>query len=369
MLCENPVRPTGLTTLFHGLVEAGLRCHPDVRWLVFAGPEQPWTIRDERVEVVRDYPANDRLAARLWADHICVGPRARAGGASALITTGFMPLSAPLPVAMQVITLHHTLVGFGGGTLRRVYRRAALERGLRRAALVIANSQYTADRLLREYPGLAPRLCVSLEGLDQKRYHDRAEPGEAEAMMRELGVRPGAVLWLSNFYPYKQAGNLIAAYARLPVELRAAHPLVMAGGDWQGETERACALARRLGIDVHFLGRVDERWLPVLYRHAAVHVLSSTEETFGRTVLEAMACGCPCVLNDIPALREVAAGAATWVDFSRSEDAAVALRAVLTDGALADRMRKAGRERSAEFSFERLARERIAAIETVTAAR
>jgi glycosyltransferase involved in cell wall biosynthesis len=362
MLCENPVRPTGLTTLFHGLVEAGLRCHPDVHWLVFAGPEQPWTIRDERVEVVRDYPANDRLVTRLWADHFCVGPRARAGGASALITTGFMPLRAPLPVAMQVITLHHTLAGFGGGTLRRAYRRAALERGLRRAALVIANSQYTADRLLRESPGLGPRLCVSLEGLDQTRYHDRAEPGEAEAMMRELGVRPGAVLWLSNFYPYKQAGNLIAAYARLPVEVRATHPLVMAGGDWQGETEQARALARRLGIEVLFLGRVDERWLPALYRHATVHVLSSTEETFGRTVLEAMACGCPCVLNDIPALREVAAGAASLVDFARDVEATVALQEVLTNEGLARRLRAAGRERAATFSFDRLAGERIAAI-------
>lgn len=368
ILCENPARPTGLTTLFHGLVGAGLRRFPDVGWLVFAGPGQPWVIHDPRVEVVRDFPANDRLVARLWADHFCVGPRARTEGAAVLVTTGFMPLRAPLPVVMQVVTLHHALAGFEGGGLRRAYRRAVLARGLRRASLVIANSQYAADRLLQEQPGIKPRLCVSSEGLDQARYHARAEPGEAESMVREIGVRPGAVLWLSNFYPYKQADRLIAAYARLPDSLRAAHPLVMVGGDWQGGRRRAQAAAREHGIEAQFPGWVDDRWLPVLYRQAAVHVLPSTEETFGRTAVEAMACGCPCVLNDIPALREVAAGAASLVNFFRTDEAAAALHAALTDKALAARRRTAGLERAAVFSFERLAGERIAAIRTAIGA-
>lgn len=365
ILCENPARPTGLTTLYHGLVEAGLRLFPDVSWLVFAGPAQSWTIHDPRVEVVRDFPANDRLAARLWADHLCVGPRARAQGAAVLITTGFMPLRAPLPVAMQVVTLHHAQVGFDGGGLRRVYRRAALARGLRRAGLVIVNSHYAAGRLLQERPEIKPRLCVSPEGLDHARYHARPAPGEAEAMTRELGVRSGAVLWLSNFYPYKQAENLIAAYARLPADLRAVHPLVMVGGDWQGGRARAQEAARRFGVEAQFPGWVDDRWLPVLHRQAALHALPSTEETFGRTALEAMACGCPCVLNDIPALREVAAGAARWVDFARVDEAAGALHAVLTDKSVANQLRTDGLERAMAFSFDRLAGERIAAIKAI----
>jgi glycosyltransferase involved in cell wall biosynthesis len=367
ILCENPARPTGLTTLFHSLVGSGLRLFPDVSWLVFAGPGQPWTIDDPRVEVVRDFPANDRLAARLWADHFCVGSRARAGGASVLVTTGFMPLRAPLPVAMQVVTLHHGSAGFDGGGMRRAYRRSVLARGLSRAGLVIANSQYAADRLLWEQPELGPRLCVSPEGLDHARYHDQAVPGEAEAMARELGVSPGAVLWMSNFYPYKQAENLIAAYARLPADVQVAHPLVMVGGDWQGGRTQAQAAASRLGVEARFLGWVEERWLPVLYRQAALHALPSTEETFGRTVVEAMACGCPCVLNDIPALREVAAGAASLVNFAQVEAAATALHAVLTDGARANRLRAAGLERAAAFSFDRLAGERIAAIRAMVA--
>ena len=102
MLCENPDRRTGLSTLFHEFVAEGLRHFPEVRWLLFAGPKQAWSIESKNVEVVRDFPANDRRWIRLWADHFRVGPAARARGADALLTIGFVPSTAPLPVVMHV---------------------------------------------------------------------------------------------------------------------------------------------------------------------------------------------------------------------------------------------------------------------------
>ncbi len=108
MLCENPRRRTGLTTLFHGFIAEALHQYPDVHWLLFAGPEQAWEINDPRVAVVRNFPANDRRAARLVADHFRVAPEAKRRGAAALLTVGFVPLrTAGLPVVMHVFTLHH----------------------------------------------------------------------------------------------------------------------------------------------------------------------------------------------------------------------------------------------------------------------
>jgi glycosyltransferase involved in cell wall biosynthesis len=361
ILCENPARPTGLGTLFPELVGRSLRLFPEVTWLVYAGPAQPWTVADPRVTVVRDFPANDRLAARLWADHLRVGPHAAAHGAGALITTGFTPLRAPLPVAMQVVTLHHLDPAHGGGRLRNAYRRRALESGLRRAAVVIANSAATADRLVRECGAERGRLVVSPEGLDHERFH--AGPAD-DALPPAWGLRPGYVLWLSNFYAYKRAELLLAAFARLPAELRARHPLVFAGGDWGGGLDRARAAAAALGVagDVRFLGRVDDEWLPALYRGAALHALPSAEETFGRTVAEAMACGCPCVVNDLSVLREVAGGAAELADFADTAAAATALRRVLTDATHAGELRARGLRRAEAFNFDTLVRERIGAI-------
>ena len=350
LLCENPRRRTGLTTLFHGFIAEALRQFPDVRWLLFAGPEQSWEINDPRVEVVRDFPANDRRLERLWADHFRVGPEANRRGAAALLTVGFVPLrTAGLPVVMHVFSLHHLRPGGGVGAW---YRRAAIARGLKQAALVVANSEWTASQLERR-----GRVLVSPEGLDHGLFRPEGPAGGE-------GLPPRYLLWAANFYPYKRAELALAAYARLAPELRVQFPLVLAGGDWNGGRARAETCARELGVaeQVKFLGWIEDAALPALYRGARALVLPTAEETFGKSVTEAMACGCPCVLQDLPVLREVANGAALFVDFADPVAAGEAMRRICTEGALAAELRAAGLKRAAEFCYARLARERVTAV-------
>ncbi|MEO6875274.1 MAG: glycosyltransferase family 1 protein [Opitutaceae bacterium] len=350
MLCENPRRRTGLTTLFHGFIAETLRQFPAVRWVLFAGPEQSWDIDDPRVEVVRTFPANDRRLARLWSDHFHVAPEAKRRGAAALLTVGFVPLrTAGLPVVMHVFTLHHLKPGGGLGAR---YRRTAVRRGLRNAVLVIANSQWTAAQLTSRAP-----VIVSPEGL-------RHEVFQPEGPAGGEGLPANYLLWAANFYSYKRAELALAAYARLTPELRQRFPLVLVGGDWAGGRTRAEAIAEQLGIagDTRFLGWIDDAALPALYRGARAHLLPTAEETFGKSVTEAMACGCPCVLQPLPVLREVAEGAALFVDFTDAAAASEALRQICTDDGLASELRAAGLKRAADFSYARLARERMLAI-------
>ncbi len=358
-LCENPGRRTGLSTFFPGLVASALEVFPDVRWLVFAGPDAPWPVADPRVEIVRDFPANDRPWARLYADHFRVAGAARARGADALLTVGFMPLRpAGLPVAMHIFALPC------GAGLRGFYRRWAVRRGFAHAALIITNSRWAAAELGKHSAVVPSRLLVSPEGLDRARFAVATLPGEREKLSRDLGLPKNYLLWISNFYSYKRVELALAAYARLEPALRAEFPFVLAGGDWRGGLARAQAAAARLDVtdDVRFLGWVDDALLPALYRGARAHVLSTAEETFGKSVTEAMACGCPCVLQDLPVLREVAGDTAEFVDFTRTDSAAMAIEKICRDDALVARLRAAGLARAAEFSYEKLARERVAAI-------
>ncbi len=350
MLCENPRQRTGLSTLFPEFVAAALRQFPEVRWVVFAGREQPWPLDDARVEVVREFPSNERLAARLWADHFKVAPAARARGAQALLTVGFVPLrTAGLPVVMHVFALPFR----SSGGLRHAYRRAAMRRGVRQAALLIANSHFTAEELgERSGP-----VVVSYEGLNRRLFSPEGPRGRGD-------LPEGYLLWASNLYTYKRPGLALAAYACLPAELRARHPLVFVGGDWGGERARAEAQARELGIagDTRFLGWVSDQELPALYRGARLHLLPTSQETFGRSVIEAMACGCPCVLQDLPVLREVAQEAAAYIDFSDTKAAGAMLARLCRDEAWAAELRARGLRRAQDFGFDRLARERVGAI-------
>jgi glycosyltransferase involved in cell wall biosynthesis len=369
ILSENPLRKTGLTSLFHELVLRGLKLFPDVSWLIFAGPNQGWSITDSRVEWVHRFPANDRLKRRLVADHFQVGPLARARGADVLLTVGFVPIRKCLPTAMHVLSLHALDSRNQLGLLRGLYRRWVMKLSWPKADLVFVNSRWTADQVLSLFPGFKDRIVVSYEGLQHEIFQPLAAPDESGQLQEKFGIAPGYFLWLSNFYLYKQAELLIAGYAKLDAETRRKHPLVMAGGDWRNGLGTARAQAQALGVesDVKFLGWVDDRWVAPLYRHAAAFCLASREETFGRCVIEAMACGTPCVVNDIPIMREVTAGCALIVDFRDVGAVSEALQKVSTHTDLVTRLRTEALSRVRQFTFEKLVTERITAIQRLIA--
>jgi glycosyltransferase involved in cell wall biosynthesis len=68
-----------------------------------------------------------------------------------------------------------------------------------------------------------------------------------------------------------------------------------------------------------------------------------------------MARGVPVACSDRGSLREVAGGAALEFDPERPDDIARAIAQVLADPAEADRLRAAGREQAARFTWERSA--------------
>ena len=369
LLGEHPRRKTGVATTYHEFVARSLTLFSSLTWIVFVGPDQEWRVEHSRVEVVRDFPANDRIAWRLVADHFRVPAAARARGADVMVSTGFVPLRKSLPTAMHVFSLHHLDWANRLGFARRMYRWWETRFTWSRADLVITNSQFAVSQILRVHPGFRSKLVQSYEGLQHEQFNPAALPEEAGRLRSSFGVEAGCFLWLSNFYPYKQADKLLAGYARLDAETRRRHPLVMVGGEWMGGQAAAQEQARALGItdDVKFLGWVGDDWLATLYRDALAHVMPSREETFGRTVIESMACGTPCVANDIPIMREVTAGHALLVDFNQPAQAAEALKRIAADETLRATLRAAGLARAAHFTFEKFTSERIVAIERLVA--
>jgi O-antigen biosynthesis alpha-1,3-rhamnosyltransferase len=362
-LCENPNRRTGLTTLFHEFLYHSIRLFPDLPWVLFAGPNQDIGLEDPRLKFIRDFPAGDRLMPRLLADHFRVGSRAQAEGAKALLTVGFAPIRCPLPVVMHVNSLQHLNPVNRVGGMRERYRSFILNYGIGRANLIITNSQSARTQLLQAYPQATPKVIMSYEGT-QPQFQPVKKPGEEQRLQEQFGFGPGYILWVSNFYRYKQAPLLFEAYAQLPESIRTRMPIVMVGGDWEGGLDEAKAVVWQLGLQsqVRFLGWVADEWLPALYRNALAFCLPSREETFGRCVTEAMSCGTPCLLNDIPIMREVTGGHAIIVDFADRPKVTAGLKQLFEDGSLQQRLREEGIEQAAKFSFENLTRQRISAV-------
>jgi len=95
--------------------------------------------------------------------------------------------------------------------------------------------------------------------------------------------------------PRKNVGLLLAAYARLPVEVRDCARLVLAGSSPPRDSFWKEVEAANLRDRVSYVARPDADALLDLYRSASVFALPSDEEGFGMVVLEAMACGVPVV--------------------------------------------------------------------------
>ncbi len=111
----------------------------------------------------------------------------------------------------------------------------------------------------------------------------------------------------------------------------------------------------KLPDHVHNLGYVTDGELKSLYRHATAIIYPSLYEGFGLPPLEAMTCGCPVIVSDIPPHHEVCGEAAIYCDPHSLEDIAGKIALVMDDPKLRGQLIAAGYERAKIFSWRKSA--------------
>lgn len=102
------------------------------------------------------------------------------------------------------------------------------------------------------------------------------------------------------------------------------------------EEDERRAQVQRLGLQgkIHFTGAMQQAQLPSLYRRAAVFVApfaqaaSGDQEGLGLVAVEAVGCGCPVVISDLPVVRQVFPDATLAFFVPPADPAALAARIV-----------------------------------------
>jgi glycosyltransferase involved in cell wall biosynthesis len=208
--------------------------------------------------------------------------------------------------------------------------KAVLERvALRRATAVIATTEALRARAAR----VAREVHLVPNGVDTRRF---APPAGG----RRRG-RPARILYVGRFSPEKNVQTLVAAAATLARWLPMRLVLVGAGPLQARLREQA----RVAGVDVEFPGVVPQERLPELYAAADAFVLASFTEGHPKVLLEAMACGVPCVASGCEGNRSLVVDGETGLLFDphRADELADRLARLLTDDALVEALSRAGR--------------------------
>lgn len=113
--------------------------------------------------------------------------------------------------------------------------------------------------------------------------------------------------------------------------------------------------ANHLENKVIFYENLEENKLVELYQQARLFVFPSLEEGFGMTLLEAMACGCPCISNNIEPMSEVLGQAGVIIDVSNVELLSEKIIELLNNSELRKKLGRLARERAISvFSSDKI---------------
>jgi glycosyltransferase involved in cell wall biosynthesis len=343
------------------LLPALRELEPDLRMTLFLGgaaAREDWGEGLE-VEPLRFDPRS--RVRRVLAEQTLL-PKAVARAEADLLHNVFNTAPAR-PRVPQVTTIHDVVFK------RHPETHGLLAKGVevlvplaaRRSARVLTDSEASKSDLVRylELPAervdvapLGPGLPDDVKGPPPEELRERFELGNAPIVLSVLAKRP-----------HKNAARLIEAFARVPRAV-----LVVPGYStgYERELEKEIAAAG-VGDRVRLLDWVDDATLDGLYRAADCFVFPSLAEGFGLPVLEAMLRGTPVACSNATSLPEVAGDAALLFDPLDVEAIAVAIRRILEDDALADRLLSAGRERAKRFTWQETARKTIESYRKVLA--
>ncbi len=287
-----------------------------------------------------------------------------------------------LPLYLKALRLRPRIAFHTHAEWLTLLDRAMMERRIRSSDLILGCSRYITDSVRRRFPQYADRCHTIYNGVDPGRFvpADRGS-GHPAASRRVLFV--GRVSPEKGLHILLEAFQIVAREcpeSRLQIlgQLGSAPPEFIvapaedpqvasltrfyAAGSRSGYYRHLLALARQLGIQdrVDFWGQRPYPEVVGFYQGADLVVNPSFCESFGRSLIEGMACGVPVVATRVGGVPEIVDDGRTGVLVERGDPGALseAMLHILSDPERGRSLGLAGRRRVVErFSWDLIAQE------------
>jgi phosphatidylinositol alpha-1,6-mannosyltransferase len=255
----------------------------------------------------------------------------------------------PKPIRRPYAVFLHGIEAWS--TLSATAKRAVVAADLR-----IANSQYTANRVMATHPdiGHVAACPLALPPMTAA----PAPHGDSRPVDLDVSVGNHAVLVvgrMSQSERYKGHDQLIEAWPAVIERVPDAQLLIVGDGD-DAPRLRHKAAQTAGGDRIVFVGFVSDRMLQTLYQRSALFALPSGGEGFGLVYLEAMTNRLACLGSTHDAASEIIVDGVTGLLVARTDIAGLSstVATLLLDEPRRRAMGAAGHARATtEFTFER----------------
>jgi D-inositol-3-phosphate glycosyltransferase len=199
------------------------------------------------------------------------------------------------------IPLFHTFHTLGVSAKNTSMRLSIETEIVRKVDGIIATTNKEKLLLTQHYNAFANKIKVIPCGVDLTLFHSFSK----SLAKNYLNLCPclSYVLFVGRCVPEKKVDILLKAMSLLNKEVH----LIVIGGDCNDYFyKKLLSLTKELHLTnkVSFLGPQPQCVLPYYYNAADVYVLPSSYETFGLTVLEAMACKVPVIVSNVSGVVE-----------------------------------------------------------------
>jgi len=129
-------------------------------------------------------------------------------------------------------------------------------------------------------------------------------PMQAQKLKNKLNINGPILLYVGRIAKYKGVQDIIKAYQMAKKEIPNLNLVI--GGKPDFSMEKIYKHWQQTYPDIHFMGFLSEKEIPVYYTMGDIFVTYSyASEGFGLTPIEAIACGTPVICSSIHAYKEI----------------------------------------------------------------
>jgi glycosyltransferase involved in cell wall biosynthesis len=262
---------------------------------------------------------------------------------------GFLSLRTDVPTVMVVHDIAHTHYREHTPFLVYHYYAYFVPKFIQKAAQVVTVSHFVKKDILQNFVlQREPIVCFNAG----REVFKALNQAEIEMIQATYSNKKPYFLYVGAVHPRKNVDRLITAFDMFKTNTGSDFKLLIGGRvAWQADSVQKAYQSAQFQEDILFLGFVEDNILPKIVASAYALVYVSLSEGFGIPLVEAMNCDVPVITSDTTSMPEVAGDAAILVNPTNIEAIADAMKQLVDNQLLRNRLIEKGRLQRTKFDW------------------